>query len=589
MDDGVLLDIMLKLCSAWASGPFTLLLLSSQMAAAQQTAAPAEWRDQEVIEARNGDRITLDYGRIEVPENRRRVDAPSISVAYVVARSPREDAGVPVFFLAGGPGGSSIESVKGMVTGGGGRLFDLLGGDFVGIDQRGVGLSQPNLESPTLFGADVHEPGDPARQREILSEVCRAEAARWREQGVDLDGYNTEESADDIDAVRQALGYEKIALWGGSYGSHLALATIRRHEAHIARALLVGPEGPDHTVKLPSYAQTGLERIGELVAADGALAERIPDFMALVAQVLDRFDGESMDVEVDGEPVGISKFDVQQWLAARIGRSAQEISTVPAALVALAEGDASGVARDLLEERRTSGVYTAMGMAMDAASGMSKARAARIAAEADDCLLGDVVTHSYAAVAEAWGVRDLGDAFRGPLDAEVPVLIVVGDLDARTPEVNARELAKELPNAHVLVVENAAHQVPMGFPELREAWSTFLCGGEVSVSRIVAPPLRFAMPGAEASPPEGTVAVEAAALVRCAGDYTFPNGMVATVSAAEGHLVLSIPGKGDFELWPESPTRFRCDHEAIPDLTFAANDAGEVVSMSGGGMEAKRQ
>lgn len=542
-----------------------------------------------IIEVRDGSGIRAEYGRVEVPENRADPASRSISVAYVRIETPLEGAGPPVFFLAGGPGGSSIEAVERFVAGGGRDFFALIGGDIVGVDQRGVGRSLPNLDSATLYGFSAEAAGDREQRLEILRRVSREEAARWREQGVDLDGYTTVESADDLEAVRQALGYERISLWGSSYGTHLALATIRRHGDRIARALLVGPEGPDHTVKLPSYAQAGLERIGALVAQDPRLSAEIPDFLALVATVLARLDERPISVEVDGERIGISKLDVQEWIAGQIGLT-PTIATLPAVLKAMERGDFEELARELAEERRTSGVLTAMGMVTDAASGMSRERAKLIAEEAEACLLGDSVTYSFEATARAWGVRDLGDEFRGPLRSEVPVLFIVGDLDSRTPVRNARELMQHLPDAHLIVVENTGHDTPLGIPQLRTAWSTFLRGGTVTLERVDASPVRFELPGGvPAARPAGVVALSPAQLAACVGEYEFPGGMLVSVRAGEGRLIVTFPGKGDFDLWPTSEFDYFAENENIPPLTFVRDEGGNVVSMKGGGVEAARR
>ncbi len=569
--------------------PSSALLLSllTGFAAAQDSLSEPEV---EVLRARDGSELPAELFHLEVPENRRAEKSRAITLAVLRVRSPLEDPGPPVFFLAGGPGGSSIEAVRRFVQGGGARFFEVIGGDVVGIDQRGVGLSRPNLETSTVFGLPPGEPGDPEQELARIAKVCREEAARWRAEGVDLDGYNTEESADDIDAVRRALAYEKISLWGESYGTHLALATIRRHGDHVARALLAGPEGPDHTVKLPSYAQEGLERIAQLVAADEQLGAAIPDFLALVETVLDRLEEEPVFVDVDGTRVGIGKYDVQQALAVEIGVRAEDIARVPAELLAMEQGDFEELARSLLASRRTDGVWSAMSMAMDAASGMSKERAAQIAAEAPTCLLGDSVTSTFAGTAKAWGVRDLGPEFRAPLHSDVPILFVVGDLDSRTPVRNARELMEHLPNAHLIVVENAGHATPMGIPELRAAWSDFLNGREVTLTRVDAGPIRFAPPpGVEAAPPEGAVQVPAAALEACAGRYEFQNGMVFVIEAGANKLVATIPGRGDFDLWPRSESEFFCLDPNIPPLTFLREGGGRASAVEGGGVTGTRK
>lgn len=446
------------------------------------------------IASRDGRTYEAEVGRIEVPENRSDPESRTISLAFVRVRSPLADPGPPVFVLAGGPGGSSIAEVERHVTGGGRMYLELLGGDVIGVDQRGVGESRPNLDTDARFDLPLEEPGDPARRLEAMRAACREEAARWRADGVDLDGYTTVESADDVDAVRRALGYEKVSLWGASYGTHLALATIRRHGEHVARAVLVGPEGPDQTNKLPSATQAGLELLAAKVKADPGLGEVIPDLVGLVRTVLDRLEEAPAFVEVDGLRVGVSAFDVRRWIANHIGLVHDAAVKVPANVVWMAEGDFDAIARDLLDERRDWRIGSAMSWVMDAASGSSAARTARIAREAEECLLRDAVNFPFTGLGDAWGAPDLGDAYRGPLRSEVPILFIAGDLDSRTPVTNAQELMEHLPNARLITVENAAHDVNWVQKELREAWGAFLAGDEPTITRVVAPPIRFVRP-----------------------------------------------------------------------------------------------
>ncbi len=447
--------------------------------------------ERRTLQARDGTPLELDAGRLEVPENRAKSDSRKITIAFVRVKSPLPNAGPPVFMLAGGPGGSSIRMVTKLAQGGGKGFLTTLGGDLVGIDQRGVGESDPNLETTTTYNIPPEQPGDAAAQIKIIREVCKAEAKRWRDQGVDLAGYTTAESAADIDAVRAALGYEKIALWGASYGSHLALATLRRHEDRIARAVLIGPEGPDHTIKLPSQADETLQRLHELIAKDDALKAQIPDFLGALRGVLAELERAPKFVEIDGTRVGLSKFDVQQVIANNIGGRAG-LEKIPAMVQRMARGNFDEVARELLEFRRSDGIGSAMQAVMDSASGLSPARAARIAAESPQSLLGDAVNFPFPQVGEAWGAPDLGEEFRAPLRSKVPVLLIVGDLDSRTPVSNARELMEGMPNARMIVVENAAHDVR--WLQLHAAIGDFLAGREVSINSASEPPLAFSTP-----------------------------------------------------------------------------------------------
>src|SRR5262249_16715973 len=135
-------------------------------------------------------------------------------------------------------------------------------GDVIALDQRGVGRSKPNLECPGAMEYPLDLPGD---RRELLRHY-RESSSAWaqygRDQGVDLSAYQAHENADDVDALREALGAPKVNLWSTSYGTHLALAVIRRHESGVERAILAGAEGPDHTLKLPTMVRRHLEEVG---------------------------------------------------------------------------------------------------------------------------------------------------------------------------------------------------------------------------------------------------------------------------------------------------------------------------------------
>lgn len=469
--------------------PLVLLAVLVLLSAARAQPAAS---DTERIEARDGSVVQAELGRLEVPERRGAKGTRSLSLAWMRIRSESPEPGPPVFLLAGGPGGSAIEQLRRHASGGGAGWRGLMGGDIVALDQRGVGLSQPNLDSETSFGLPLDVPGEPEALLAAIRKVSQAEAARWRAQGVDLAGYTTSESVEDLEALRVQLGLGPVSLWAESYGTHLAVAFIRKYPASVARAVLVGPEGPDHTLKLPSQAQAGLERVAALVAADADLGPRIPDLVGLVARVLERLGRQPASVELDGRRVAISRFDAQWLFSNLLGSVHGGIDILPALVLALDQGDAEPCARLLAEFKGDFGVGTAMAWMIDASAGASKPRLARIAREAKTCLLGGWVDFPHPQVASAWGAVDAGSAFRAPPKADTPVLFITGDLDSRTPPSNAEELMAGLPNASLIVVENAAHDVNWMLPGLREAWPDFLAGRPVASARVTAPALRFA-------------------------------------------------------------------------------------------------
>src|SRR5947209_2928222 len=219
-----------------------------------------------LFEAADGQEVDAELGHLAVPENRSNSRRNLIELAFVRFKSTAAHPGPPIVYLAGGPGGSGIVTARGPRL----PLFMAMRpvGDVIALDQRGIGLSKPNLECSEVLNYPLDRPGDRKEMLRFYRERSRACAQFWQEQGVGLSAYNTKENADDVDALRQALGVEKITLWSTSYGTHLALAVIRRHERSVHRAILAGAEGPDHTLKLPRDVRKQFEVLAQLYRAD---------------------------------------------------------------------------------------------------------------------------------------------------------------------------------------------------------------------------------------------------------------------------------------------------------------------------------
>ena len=300
----------------------------------------------------DGHSEAAESGRFAVPENRDVPGSRTVEIAFVRFRSTSKNPGPPIFLVEGGPGLSGIDNTRNVMY----PLLPILreAGDVITFDQRGVdGLSRPALGCAETWDF----PLDSIRTRESLLALARTRsrscARFWTSHGVDLGAYHTNASADDIDALRAALGAERMSLLGGSYGSHLVLATVRRHGEKVDRLVMNGVEGPDHTLKLPSNIQKQLENIGRLVAADPRMRTVIPDFVGLVRSVLARLEEVPVRAEIPdpatGKPVKVvlSRFDLQMLTAGGLGSSAF-IRRLPAAYYDMSKGDFTWLAQAVL-------------------------------------------------------------------------------------------------------------------------------------------------------------------------------------------------------------------------------------------------
>ncbi len=437
-------------------------------------------------------RIDAELGRLLVPENRSKPDTKLIELAFVRLKSTAARPGPPLIFLAGGPGVSGIDGLRWDVLFPWFRALREVG-DVIALDQRGTGLSNPHLDCLERWDLPLEQPG--ARDEYLRSgrEQCQKCAHFWRERSVDLSGYTTQESADDINSLRRALGYEQVNLYGASYGSHLALATVKRHGQHIAHAVVAMVEGLDHTIKLPSNIQRHLEDLDALVQHDPQLHKHIPDFLDTMRTVINRLERNPVTVEVsdpltkDHVKVALSGFDLQLLTASGIG-SARFISKLPARYHAMLQGDYSWLASKVLERRRE-WIGNAMSYVMDCASGISEERYARVQREAPETLLGDLVNFPFPDICTAWKSSDLGSAFRAPLTSPVPTLFLSGTLDGRTPLTNAREVQAGFAQSHEIIIEHATHSTAeiVNAPGVTAAMLDFLRGQPVTLTKSHVP------------------------------------------------------------------------------------------------------
>ncbi len=442
------------------------------------------------FEGSGGIEFEAERGRLTVLEDRSDPGGRTISLAVMRFPSTADQPGPPIIYLAGGPGGSAVGAARGFFL----PLFNRLRevADVVFMDQRGTGFSTPRLFCP----AQEAPPGDLFasydRMLGLYTESARKCADHWREQGVDIAAYNTEASADDIEDLRIALGVEQVSLLGFSYGTHLGLATTRRHGDHIERVVLVGTEGPAHNQKLPSTYDTQLEKLSMLAAKDPDIHEKVPSMTATLARLLGRLRAEPMVVTITdrrGVSVEVTVTDLAlQYLIRRDVGDGNDFPIFPAWFYAMENGDDELLAWFVTKRYNEMSFGTSvMSVAMDCASGIPSLRAEQIAAETDGSLLGRMVNLGFPDVCEAVGDPDLGDDYRSPILSDVTTLFISGSLDSNTPPHQAEEVRWGFPNSAHLIVENAGHEDMIPHPDVQQAIMDFLGGQDVRDRSIALP------------------------------------------------------------------------------------------------------
>lgn len=457
----------------WATGPGQL-----------KTASRA-------VQTGRGDSLTVEEGWLAVPENRAVAASRLIQVHYL--RVTGRDGGTPLVYLAGGPG--DVASGITRYPGGLDRFAGLLAaGDLILFDQRGT--LDPALRWQWDGPLPVHAFESEANMLAHVLEMNRRARTAVTARGVDLRGYTTPEAVEDLDALRVALGLDRVSLLGFSYGTHLTLAYLRRYDAHVENAVLIGTEGPDHTLKLPLRMDTQFRKLSALAAADPRIAEQIPDLWALLERVSARLEREPMPVTVrapDGTQVevAIGRFAFHMLLRFDIG-DATDLPVFPRLLFSIDQGDPA-VLRWFVN-RRAPGVLgtSLMGSMTDASAGASPARLAAIRAEAARSFFGRVANFPFPALDEVLDPPAPPARYHDPVVSTVRTLFLSGDLDWNAPAFQAEEVRFGFPNSTHLIVEHAGHeQTFWQLPEGIRTVARFLAGEDVSEVTLRYRPLRF--------------------------------------------------------------------------------------------------
>lgn len=436
-----------------------------------------------------GQEVDAERGFFEVPEDRRIPGSRKIRLGYARFASTAAKPGPPIVYLAGGPGGEGT----GAATGPRFPIFMALRAvaDVIAFDQRGTGLSTSIPERP----ASTRPP--PVFTEAGLTAYFRSEFQSawvdWTRAGVAMTGYNTEQSADDIDDLRRHLGAETISLWGTSYGSHLALSVLKRHGDRVSRVALSSLEGQDQTVKRPARVDELLRQVDALLGADPAARAAIPDLSALMRRVHAKLEAQPAvtKVKLNGAPgeILMGGFGVQM-LAGGLIANPHTLAMLPALYLALDAGNTDvlapflGDVADLLS-------FRGMPEATDLASGISPAKLALVRREAKTAVVGSALNFPMPQLLGAVPGVDLGETFRTPLRIEQPALLVAGSLDGRTPLAEQDEVAAQFQHKSRVLVENAGHNVFEAHPDVQGMLVKFFAGEAVADARLSLPPPKF--------------------------------------------------------------------------------------------------
>jgi pimeloyl-ACP methyl ester carboxylesterase len=394
-------------------------------------------------------------GTVTVPEN---PDAPGgrtvdihFAVVPAVARNAQPD---PVFILAGGPGQAASRVIGQTMA-----VFAELNArrDIVFIDQRGTGRSNaldcPDDEDSLAVALD------PSQHMERLKR-CLGDLRSDTRQ------YATWIAVGDYDAVRRKLGVDRVNLWGGSYGTRVAIEYLRQFPQQVRTAVLDGVAPPD--MVLPASfsidADAALTALAAACKADARCRERYPDFETRIDALLARAEA-GFDADVAHPLTGQKQtLHVDRRLLASLLRIPLYVPTLasvmPYALASAGAGDfqplvaLSAAVSGRVRENFALGMHFAVICAEDLPRLSAKERA-----DTARTRFGSTFADVYSEACPALATRPVPDTFYQVPRSEVPVLVLSGGLDPATPPRHGAAVAERLGNARHVEAPFLGHGV----------------------------------------------------------------------------------------------------------------------------------
>ena len=423
----------------------------------------------DVCKIREPQGVIVQCGNLVVPENRTDPDSRTIKLHVMVfgtySRNPAPD---PLLYLAGGPGSSIVETAPYQLS-----LFApfLAERDVIVFDQRGVGASQPVLDCPE----DTQAVFDSLNQHLTIEEekalhvdalwTCRE---RLVGEGVDFTGYNTAENAADVRDLRLAMGIPEWNLYGVSYGTRLALVTMRDYPQGIRSVILDStfPLDVDFYSSIVPNADRALKTLFDECAASPTCSRAYPDLESklydtaalLDAQpgrtiVFNPFTRQTHEVVVTGDRLVDTVFDalyVKDF-----------IPLLPELIY-----DAAEYEFDMFElvfgtiigqiGFRSSGMYFSVNCA-DEVPFTTLAQVER-ALNAHPQLAQFMEPDSVFDICGFWG-SEPNDIKSRPVDADIPTLVLAGRFDPITPPAWGRRAESAIVGSHYVEFPSGSHGV----------------------------------------------------------------------------------------------------------------------------------
>ncbi|MEM9821009.1 MAG: alpha/beta fold hydrolase [Bacteroidota bacterium] len=408
---------------------------------------------------------TYTFGYLKVLENRQVSNSQTIELPVYIFKSrsknPKKD---PIIYTVGGPGASTMSSAQYM------KYYKYLDDrDFILIEQRGTQYAKPHLACPEWAQAIYQSrlPNSDAQQTDLLfTDAAKNCRDRLIQQNIDLNGYNTNEIAADINDLVQVLDIQEYNLLTISYSTKIAQVLLRDYPDRIRSAVLDSPLPLEVNYDEESV-QNLLATVDQLLADCEANEKCSTAFPNIKNRFHDYLKSKSVDplvVSMDHPETGKTTtfyLKGEDLIGVFTLASTNEVASIPLEIAKLLDGDLTSVKKQLKYLFQKPGMGNGKGMRLSVWCAEEHPFNSQeiIAKERSKYpeVTGLAPNVFDAEVCEIWGVKRAAAIENQAVKSDIPVLLISGEYDNETPVKWAEAMRKNLSNSHHLVFKAWKH------------------------------------------------------------------------------------------------------------------------------------
>ncbi|MFD1619113.1 alpha/beta fold hydrolase [Thalassotalea marina] len=394
----------------------------------------------------------VECGKLQVPENYQYPTGDQLTINFAVLPAiDRNQNKEPIMFLAGGPGQAAVSLAGGLY-----QAFNEVRKtrDIILVDQRGTGKSHPlqcedDLElDPYTYMPEAYTAAN------VKSCIDKLEG--------DLSQFNSENAIRDFDAVRAALGHEKIAIYGGSYGTRAGLVYMRLFPESLSAVVLdsVGP------IEVPiglfgKSSERSFNMLIENCQQDTSCQQAYPNLRQQFNQLIAQLEKQPVTIDIAHPTLG-SKTEFLVSRAKFLSTiftmlyGMETRSLVPLVIDQAAKGNFSPLA-GVIASAGMGEMYVGLTLNIVCNEDIPKVTPSMFTEDANNSFNGNLSHFAWNTACPVWPQYRPSEDFYQPVTTDVATLIISGDLDPVTPPSNGEYSNKTLPNSKHIIMKDSSH------------------------------------------------------------------------------------------------------------------------------------